>query len=60
MVMRGVLLDVARVKGHESLEPGYAISPDDLDKTAAHHGVELLAGDAILIRTGFLESRRGD
>jgi kynurenine formamidase len=60
MVMRGVLLDVARAKGVETLEPGYGISPDDLEETANHQGVELLAGDAILVRTGFLESRRGN
>ena len=30
-VMRGVLLDVARHHGADSLEPGYAITADDLD-----------------------------
>ena len=31
LVSRGVLLDVARAKGLEVLEPGYPITPDDLD-----------------------------
>jgi kynurenine formamidase len=60
MVMRGVLLDVARTKGVGALEPGYAITQDDLDEAAAVEGVEVLPGDAILIRTGFLEARRDD
>lgn len=58
LVMRGVLLDVARHLGVESLEPGYAISSDDLEATAAAEGVEIRAGDCLLIRTGFLEERR--
>lgn len=59
MVMRGVLLDVARHKGVEALEPGYAITAADLDETAAAHGVEVRAGDALIVRTGMLEARRG-
>jgi len=58
-VMRGVLLDVARHKEVDSLEPGYAISADDLDATAAAQRVEVRAGDAVIVRTGLLEARRG-
>ena len=36
MIGRGVLLDVARAKGVDVLEPGYAINPDDLDAACAH------------------------
>jgi kynurenine formamidase len=57
-VMRGVLLDVARAKGVDALEPGYAISAADLDETAGRQGVEIRTGDAIIVRTGMLESRR--
>lgn len=60
MVMRGVLLDVARHKGVDALEPGYAISADDLEATAAAQGVEVRKGDALIVRTGFLEERRGN
>jgi kynurenine formamidase len=59
LVMRGVLLDVARHKGVEALEPGYPISVDDLDATAAAQGVEVHTGDCVIVRTGFLEQRRG-
>ena len=43
MVGRGVLLDVARFKGVESLDDGYAITCDDLDGTAKKQGVALEA-----------------
>lgn len=58
-VMRGVLLDVARWEGVDSLEPGHAISTGELDAVAAAEGVEVRRGDAVLVRTGFLEARRG-
>lgn len=58
-VMRGVLLDVARWAEVDSLKPGHAISSDDLEAVASAQGVEIRRGDALLIRTGFLESRRG-
>ena len=35
LVSRGLLLDVARAKGLELLDPGYAITPDDLDAACA-------------------------
>ncbi|MGH2684720.1 MAG: cyclase family protein [Actinomycetota bacterium] len=59
MVMRGVLLDVARSKGLEALEPGYAITAADLDATAAAEGVEVRTGDCVIVRTGLLGQRRG-
>lgn len=58
-VLRGVLLDVARHKGVDTLEPGYPITADDLDGTAAAQGVRVRRGDAVIIRTGMLGTRRG-
>jgi kynurenine formamidase len=55
MVGRGVLLDVARAKGVESLEDGYGISNDDLDQCAAAQGVEIRKGDFVIVRTGHME-----
>jgi kynurenine formamidase len=62
IVGRGVLLDVARYKGVKALNPGYAISPADLDATAAAQKVEIRSGDLLLIRTGFIAKyvERGD
>jgi kynurenine formamidase len=50
---RGVLLDIARLKGVEWLELGYVITPDDLDAAAAAQGVEVRSGDILLFRTGW-------
>ena len=47
IVTRGVLLDVA---GDKRLDPDYAITPQDLERAAV---VEVRAGDAVLVRTGF-------
>lgn len=58
-VMRGMLLDVARYKGVDSLDPGYAITVEDLDGTAEQQGVEARRGDALLIRTGMMGARKG-
>ncbi|WP_181779950.1 cyclase family protein [Pseudonocardia pini] len=57
-VGRGVLLDVARHLGREALEPGDAIQAEDLAACAAAQGVEVGAGDFVLVRTGHLERRR--
>lgn len=55
MVGRGVLLDVARFKGLESLDDGYAISNDELDAVAEKQGVAIGEGDFVIIRTGQME-----
>ena len=52
LVSRGLLLDVARARGLELLEPGYAITPDDLDAACALGRVEVEPGDVVLVRTG--------
>jgi len=52
-VNRGVLLDVAKYKGMDMLPPGYEITGADLEATAKAQGVEVRAGDSVLIRTGF-------
>lgn len=53
---RGILVDVAGHKGVECLEPGEVIGLDDFAAALAAQGVEPRAGDAVLIRTGWLES----
>jgi kynurenine formamidase len=50
---RGVLLDIAALKGVEWLEAGYAITPSDLDAAAQRQGVEVRSGDILLFRTGW-------
>ena len=52
-VNRGVLLDVARFKNVDALAPGQEISAEILEATARAQGVEIRAGDSVLIRTGY-------
>lgn len=54
IVSRGVLLDVARLKGVDILPADTAISPDDLDACCAAQGVTMRRGDIVLIRTGHI------
>ena len=54
-VGRGVLLNLVRALGAEDrLSPGYAVSPDDLDKALAMESLRVETGDILLIRTGHL------
>ena len=51
---RGVLLDIARLKGVDWLDLGYAVTPDDLEGAmAAQGGVEVGPGDIVVFRTGW-------
>lgn len=52
IVGRGVLLDAARIGGLDPFDG--VIGPALLDATAAAQGVEVQAGDIILVRTGWL------
>jgi kynurenine formamidase len=56
IVSRGVLLDVARAKGVDYLEPGFAIREDDLAECIAKQGPtsSVGTGDIVLLRTGQL------
>ncbi len=50
---RGVLLDIARVRGTDWLEVGDVITPDDLEGAEAAQGVRVGSGDILLFRTGW-------
>jgi kynurenine formamidase len=52
IVSRGVLLDVARAKGLDELEPGYPITEADLELAVEQAGVRPEPGDVVLVRTG--------
>lgn len=60
LVQRGVLLDVCGHKGERVLPPRYSITADDLQSCAAAHGVEVRAGDVLLVRTGYGALWSGD
>ena len=52
IVAPGVLLDVAALKGVGFLEPGYAVTDEDLAACCGRQGVEVEPGSVALVRTG--------
>lgn len=60
IVTRGVFVDLAEHRGVDTLEPGYAITVEDLEDFLAAKGLEVRPGDALIVRTGFLGARRGN
>ena len=50
LVGRGVLLDVA---GAHRLDAEHAILPEELERAEASAGVQVRAGDVVLVRTGY-------
>jgi kynurenine formamidase len=60
ILTRGVFVDLATHRGVDTLEPGYAITTDDLDEYLAAKNLQIRPGDALIIRTGFMAARRGN
>ncbi|MFD9979420.1 cyclase family protein [Streptomyces massasporeus] len=56
VVSRGVLLDVARARGTDRLDGGYAVTPEDLDAAEELAGTRVRAGDIVLVRTGQIQA----
>lgn len=52
IVSRAVLVDIARLKGVEYLEPGTAIYAEDVEAWEKKTGVKIGSGDVLLLRTG--------
>ena len=52
IVSRGVLLDIPGSQGKPWLEPGTAITVDDLNAAEKAHGVTVSEGDILLVATG--------
>src|SRR5262245_2562061 len=50
---RGLLLDIAKCKGVQQLSPNYEITPADLRAALQQEKLEIHAGDAVLIHTGW-------
>lgn len=53
LVGRGVLLDIARLRGVDSLAAGERIEAADLEAAEARHGVRVGPGDFLFVRTGW-------
>jgi kynurenine formamidase len=52
LVGRGVLLDIARLRGVRWLEPGESISIDELERAEREQAGTVREGDILLVRTG--------
>ena len=57
VVTRGVLLDIARLRGKEWLEGGEAVFPEDLEAAEEAQGVRVEEGDALCLRLGWYKRR---
>jgi kynurenine formamidase len=52
-VGRGVLLDIPALAGVDCLDPGAEVTPAQIEAALEAAGLELRAGDSVLIRTGW-------
>lgn len=50
---RGVLLDAAKIRGVDWLQPGDPVYPADLEACEVQQGVIVSEGDVIMLRTGY-------
>lgn len=57
IMTRGVLLDIAELKGRLFMDAGEPIFPEDLEAAEQAQGVTVGEGDALLVRTGWYKSR---
>jgi kynurenine formamidase len=53
LMTRGVLVDVAGLKGVDMLGDSYEITPQDLQQALQKQGLTLQKGDAVIIHTGW-------
>lgn len=53
MVRRGILLDVPRAHGKETLDAAHEITVAELETTVDEQGVDVREGDVVLIRSGW-------
>lgn len=58
VVTRGVLLDIAKVKGKDWLEAGEPVFTEDLEAAEAAQGVKVEEGDALCVRLGWYKRRQ--
>jgi len=57
MVARGVLIDMAKHFKVESMAPGQAITPADIDAAMKAQGVQIHQGDVVLFHTGYTDAK---
>ena len=55
-ICRGVLIDIPAYKGVDILEAEYLITAEDVQGALEAQGTEIQAGDAVMIRTGYMQA----
>jgi kynurenine formamidase len=60
IVSRGILLDIAKLKGQDILNEGTAINSGDIKAATEAAGVNIEAGDVVLLHTGWLNLMETD
>jgi kynurenine formamidase len=55
VVTRGILLDIAGMEGASCLGHDFCVGASELEKAASRQGTEIKRGDAVLIRTGWIQ-----
>lgn len=53
LITRGVLIDIAGLKGVDMLPENYEITSTDIQQALVKQNLEIVPGDAIIIHTGF-------
>ena len=56
MVGRGVMIDIAKQMGVDSLQAGQAITSDDIKAAMKSQGVTVGEGDVVLLHTGYTDA----
>jgi len=59
-VCRGVCLDMTALEGTEMLPGGYVITPEHLEQACERQDVEVRAGDAVMLHTGWARMWNAD
>jgi len=57
IITRGVMLDIAKVRGVDWLEAGEGVFTEDLEAAEQAQGVRLEEGDALMLRLGWYKRR---
>ncbi|GAA4282657.1 cyclase family protein [Brevibacterium daeguense] len=52
VIARGIMFDIAALKGVDQLPPSYGVGPEDLEAAAERQGVTVQEGDVVVVRTG--------
>jgi kynurenine formamidase len=60
LISRGILIDIAGLKGVEIIDQDYMITASDLEQALTRQNLEIRPGDAILIYTGWGKHRGQD